>query len=562
MRTGYPLPFCLTLHKHAWRHLLLLSVFLVASGPALAADSSQIPARIETLLASGKLQEMHRPDFHLYAAALREFYAPAAYAPAWFVGTALSPEAASMIQLFRDARQKGLDPEDYDASRWDDRLQALRTSNADIAVADVALTVCTMRYVSDIRHGRINPKHLQFDLPVEQKKDNLAQFLRQQLLGAADVPTLIASIEPPFAGYRRTEEALAHYVELARADDGEKLPLPAKPVEPGQPYAGVARLERFLRLIGDLPADTAVAPTAELYAGALVDGVKRFQRRHGLDVDGRIGPATVRELNVPLADRVHQLGLALERWRWLPSEFVAPPIIVNIPDFRLRTLDASNATVMDMRVVVGAAMRTETPVFSRDMTYVVFRPYWVVPPGIMRRQIIPGIQKDRDYIAKNRYEVTTHKGEVIASGTISDDILAQLRTGKLMVRQKPGPGNALGLIKLMFPNEHYVYLHSTPATELFSRARRDFSSGCIRVEKPDELTVWVLRHNPGWTLERVRHAMLSGRDDVTVRLAQRVPVFIVYGTAIAYENGETHFYDDLYGHDRRLTEALSPMRGE
>jgi murein L,D-transpeptidase YcbB/YkuD len=131
-----------------------------------------------------------------------------------------------------------------------------------------------------------------------------------------------------------------------------------------------------------------------------------------------------------------------------------------------------------------------------------------------------------------------------------------------MVRQKPGPGNALGLIKLMFPNEHYVYLHSTPATELFSRARRDFSSGCIRVEKPDELTVWVLRHNPGWTLERVRHAMLSGRDDVTVRLAQRVPVFIVYGTAIAYENGETHFYDDLYGHDRRLTEALSPMRGE
>jgi murein L,D-transpeptidase YcbB/YkuD len=193
------------------------------------------------------------------------------------------------------------------------------------------------------------------------------------------------------------------------------------------------------------------------------------------------------------------------------------------------------------------------------MTYVVFRPYWVVPPGIMRRSIIPAVQKDRNYIASNRFEVTTPGGKVVTSGTISDEVLAQMRAGKLMVRQKPGPKNALGLVKLMFPNEHHVYLHSTPATELFSRSRRDFSAGCIRVEKPDELTAWVLRNNSGWTLDRVRQAMQSGPDDVTVRLAQRIPVFIVYGTALAYPDGEVHFYPDIYGHDSKLAEALSKL---
>ena len=247
-----------------------------------------------------------------------------------------------------------------------------------------------------------------------------------------------------------------------------------------------------------LPGDS------QTYGGPLVDAVKRFQRRHGLDDDGRLGPATIKQLNVPLQDRVLQLQLTLERWRWLPAEFSAPPIIVNIPDFRLRALDENNNVVMDMRVVVGKAMRTQTPVFTRDMTYVVLRPYWNVPPSILRSEIVPAIQRDRGYIARKNYEVTTYDGKVVTSGDISDDVLAQLRAGKLMVRQKPGPTNALGLVKLIFPNEHNVYLHSTPSQELFSRSRRDFSHGCIRVEKPAELAAWALRNNPGWTLERVQ----------------------------------------------------------
>jgi L,D-transpeptidase YcbB len=526
---------------------------------SLASFSAGQQSDIQNLVASGNLEGMRWPNFSDYRDWLQKFYEPTGFAPAWVNGSQPLPLALSLIEVFKEAGGKGLDPEDYDASRWEERIVALRGSANGPTVArfDLALTVCTMRFVSDLHIGRINPAHFKFGLSVEQKKYDLAQFLRDRIMTTSDVKAVLQEVEPPFGGYRRTEQALARYLELARTDDGEKLPDVQKPIDPAHPYAGVARLARFLRLVGDLPPDVTLTGDSQTYAGPLVDAVKLFQRRHGLDDDGRLGPATIKQLNVPLKDRVRQLQLTLERWRWLPGEFSAPPIIVNIPDFRLRALDENNKVAMDMRVVVGKALRTQTPVFSRDMSYVVLRPYWNVPPSILRSEIIPAIQRDRGYLARRRYEVATYDGKVVTSGDVSDEVLAQLRAGKLMVRQRPGPTNALGLVKLIFPNEHNVYLHSTPSQELFSRSRRDFSHGCIRVEKPAELTAWVLRNNPGWTLERVREGMQSGKDDVTVSLAKRVPVFIVYGTALAYENGEVHFSDDIYGHDASLAAALA-----
>jgi murein L,D-transpeptidase YcbB/YkuD len=514
---------------------------------------------IRNLITSGSLEGMRWPNFSDYRNWLQRFYEPTGFAPAWLQGSQPVPQALSLIEVFKDAGTKGLDPEDYDASRWEERIRALQGSASGPAVArfDVALTICTMRYVSDLRIGRINPAHFKVGLSVEQKKYDLAQFLRDRIMTASDTQAVLAGVEPPFAAYRRTELALARYSELARTDDGEKLPEVTKPIDPGQSYAGVPRLARLLRLLGDLPADATLTADAQIYGGPLVEAVKRFQRRHGLEDDGRLGPGSIKQLNVPLQQRVLQLQLTLERWRWLPAEFSAPPIIVNIPDFRLRALDENNNVAMDMRVVVGKAMRTQTPVFTRDMTYVVLRPYWNVPPSILRSEIVPAIQRDRGYIARKNYEVATYDGKVVTSGNISDEVLAQLRAGKLMVRQKPGPSNALGLVKLIFPNEHNVYLHSTPSQDLFSRSRRDFSHGCIRVEKPAELAAWALRNNPGWTLERVRQGMQSGKDDVTVNLVKRVPVFIVYGTALAYENGDVHFSDDIYGHDAELAAALA-----
>jgi L,D-transpeptidase YcbB len=517
---------------------------------------AQAPSRIQNLVSAGKLDGMQWPNFSDYRPWLQKFYEPAGFAPAWVQGTTPSPQARAMIDLFAHAWQKGLEPDDYDASRWEQRLQALQGSRGDPAAFDVALTVCTMRYVSDLHIGRINPKHLQFDLTVQAKKYDLALFVHDKLMTASDPAAAMEEVEPPFDNYRRTEDALVRYIELARSDSNEKLPAPAKPIEPGQAYAGAPRLVQFLKLVGDLPPDFQVQ-NADKYGPAIAEGVKKFQRRHGLDDDGRLGPSTVKQLSVPLTDRVSQLKLTLERWRWLPTEFSAPPIVVNIPDFRLRALDEHNKIALQMPVVVGKAMQTQTPVFTREMTFVVLRPYWNVPPGIFGRTVLPAIKRDRGYVSKKNFEVTTQDGKVVTSGEISDDVLSQLQARKLTVRQKPGPDNSLGLVKLMFPNEYSVYLHDTPQHDLFEKSKRDFSSGCVRVGKPAELAAWVLRNNPGWTLERVQQGMQSGPDNVTVTLAKRVPVFILYGTAIGYENNEVHFYDDIYGHDAKLAQALA-----
>jgi murein L,D-transpeptidase YcbB/YkuD len=191
------------------------------------------------------------------------------------------------------------------------------------------------------------------------------------------------------------------------------------------------------------------------------------------------------------------------------------------------------------------------------MRYVVFRPYWNVPPSIQRSEIVPAVEKDRDYIAKKGFEVVTQGGQVVTSGAITDEVLAQLRSGKLAVRQKPGPTNALGLVKLMFPNEYNVYLHSTPAPQLFSQTRRDFSHGCIRVEKPAELAAWVLRDKSDWSLERAQAAMKSGSDNAQVNLTSPIPVLILYGTAGVDPEGTVQFFDDIYGYDDELKQALA-----
>jgi murein L,D-transpeptidase YcbB/YkuD len=514
---------------------------------------------VREIAASGQLPELRWPDFSDYRDHLRNFYQPTDYALAWTRDGRPTPQALAIIDLLKQADSRGLDPEDYDGSRWADRLARLQKLEAagEGAIFDAALTVCVMRYISDSHIGKINPEHFKFGLSVEAKKYDLPAFLRERLVNGGDVKAELAQIGPPFAGYKRTLEALQHYLQLARQDDGEKLPVPNGPIAPGSPYDGVPRLTRLLSLLGDLPANTALPGDSKLYQGALVDAVKSFQSRHGLKPDGRLDGRTLANLNTPLSQRVGQLRLMLERWHWLPDRFTEPPIVVNIPEFRLRAYDSSQNPVLVMNVIVGKAFRHKTPVFEKDMRFVIFRPYWNVPPSIQRSEIVPAVQKDRNYIANKGFEVVTPAGQVVASGPITDEVLAQLRSGKLEVRQKPGATNALGLVKLMFPNEYNVYLHSTPAPQLFSQTRRDFSHGCIRVEKPAELAAWVLRDKPEWNVERAQAAMTTGKDNLQVNLTDPIPVLILYGTAVVDPDGRISFFDDIYGYDDELQKALA-----
>jgi murein L,D-transpeptidase YcbB/YkuD len=518
-------------------------------------------AALRTAIDSGNLAQLRWPDFSDYTKLLKEFYDSYGNSLPWVRGMQPTTQAQQAIALLLQADQKGLSAEDYDGPRWTDRLAKLKPaatqpSEADAVQFDLALTVCVMRYVSDLHIGKVNPKHFDFDFDIQSKKYDLPQFLKTDVVEAPDVAGVLAQVEPPYPGYQRTIQALHTYLQYAKDYDGTPLPATGKTIAPGDTYSGVPQLARLLRLVGDLPADANVPADAAVYQAPLVDAVKHFQARLGRTADGKITPQTLADLNVPLATRVRQMQLILERWRWLPIGLHDAPIVANIPEFRLRAYDQNFRVALTMNVVVGKAYDHNTPAFENTMQYLIFRPYWSVPYSIARAEFIPKIVRDPDYLEKKGFAVVDSRQQVVASGPVSSDVLQQLRAGKLFIRQNPGPKNSLGLVKFIFPNSYNIYMHDTPEQQFFARSRRDFSHGCIRLERPADLAVWVLRDNPGgWNIDRVRAAM-SGSATQQINLAHPIPVLIVYGTVIVTEDGTVHFYDDIYGHDATLEKVL------
>jgi murein L,D-transpeptidase YcbB/YkuD len=537
-----------------------------AQSSARVATQQLSPAGQEQLRAmvqSGNLAELRWPNFSDYTKHVTKFYDAYRYALPWVREMQPTAQAQQVIAALLDADQKGLSAEDYDGPHWKDRLAKLRPtvaqpSEADAVNFDSALTICVMRYISDLHIGKVNPKHFDFGFDVESRKYDLPDFLKTNVVAASNVGAALAQVEPPYPGYQRTIQALHTYLELAKQSDGAQLPAmagAAKVIAPGDSYAGVPQLARFLQLVGDLPANANVPADNTVYADPLVDAVRNFQARHGRTADGRIDKQTLADLNVPLNARVRQMQLTLERWRWLPREYKSAPIVANIPEFRVRAYDENLKVALSMNVVVGKAYGHTTPVFVDEMQYVVFRPYWSVPYSIAKAELLPKLAADPEYLAKKNFEVVDSRQEVVASGGVTGDVLAQLRAGKLFIREIPGPKNSLGLVKFIFPNNYNIYMHDTPAHELFEKSRRDFSHGCIRLERPADMAVWVLRNNPGWDLERVRAAM-NGTATQQVNLAKPIPVLIVYGTAIVLEDGRVEFFDDIYQQDAALDKVL------
>jgi murein L,D-transpeptidase YcbB/YkuD len=328
--------------------------------------------------------------------------------------------------------------------------------------------------------------------------------------------------------------------------------LPGRKLVSGRAWAGLPLLARRLEALGDLPAGTAVSGRFE---GALVAALQSFQERHGLQPDGVLGRATLQQLNVTPASRARQIELTLERLRWTPFLKAARMIVVNVPEFVLRAYEVHDGQVhvlLTMKVIVGKALDTRTPLFDEDMRFIEFSPYWNVPPSIARHEIVPRLRRDPGYFPRQGLEFVSGGGQVVT--TLSAAHLDAVLQGGWRIRQRPGPQNALGDIKFVFPNNDNIYLHHTPAPKLFERDRRDFSHGCIRVEAPVPLAQFVLRDEPGWTEDRIRQAMGKG-ESKTLRLTHPLPVLIAYSTVIV-KGGRLFFYPDLYGHDRLLDEAL------
>jgi Uncharacterized protein conserved in bacteria len=368
---------------------------------------------------------------------------------------------------------------------------------------------------------------------------------------------LADELRPHLQQYDKLREALARYRVLDANGSVAHLAA-AVLIRPGDPFGDAVSLHRLLVAFGDLPSNTPL-PAAR-YDDTLATGVKHFQERHGLDPDGVIGRGTLAALNVPLAQRIKQLELALERLRWLPDLDEGRYIGINIPMFRLWAWDSTrpNDSPTTMGVVVGKALNTRTPVLFDEMRYLIFRPYWNVPRSILVKELLPAMTRDTGYLQRNDMEVVGTDEDV--RSVVSAQTLEQLRQGTLRVRQRPGPKNSLGLVKFIFPNDDNVYLHGTPASHLFSQARRDFSHGCVRVEDPVALAHWVLSDQPQWARELIEETM-AGTTSMRVNLTRPVPVILFYMSAMVMPSDQAlHFAPDIYGHDVTLERALTALR--
>jgi murein L,D-transpeptidase YcbB/YkuD len=416
-----------------------------------------------------------------------------------------------------------------------------------------------LRLVSELHYGRVDPRAAGFEMPRRPHRLDVPATV-VALARTRNVAAAVAAVEPPFYHYRLLVRALAKYRALAAIPDLTRLPrLPQRALRLGDDYAGAAALRRRLAAVGDLAGGAALAPAdVDRIGPSLVAALERFQTRHGLTPDGVLGPRTFAALTTPIAHRIEQIELTLERFRWLPP-FTAPPIIVNIPQFRLFALANANdhtAGMLQMPVIVGGVYpKKRTPVFTGEVQEVVFRPYWNVPRDIVVHEILPALARHPHYLARNHFELVRGPGDDSPVVAPTRAAIAALAAGRLRVRQRPGEDNALGLVKFIFPNAHDVYMHGTPAQALFAHSRRAFSHGCIRVADPVALAGYVLRRGPGdWNAARIVAAM-HGADNVHLMLPRPIPVMIVYGTALATEAGPIDFFDDLYGQDRKL-EAL------
>jgi murein L,D-transpeptidase YcbB/YkuD len=479
-----------------------------------------------------------------------------------------SRDAREALALLTGAAGEGLDPADYDASTLEEMAAALDATQeplaSEVEAFGAALSVNMQRYLRHLHLGRIDPRAIGFRMTAPADDHDFASLL-DVALAAHRITESAAELAPPLGLYRDLRRMLARYRQLAAGRTIASMPPPGAAVHPGERYAGLHELHQRLVAFGDMPADVSGPGEDSVYGGALVEGVKRFQLRHGLQPDGVLGKGTQDALDVPLSWRVRQIELALERLRWLPDLTNERLVVVNIPMFRLWAWDSippDAAPSVGTNVIVGRALNTRTPVFDEEMRHIIFRPYWNIPTSILRHETLPALRRDPAYLDRNDMEIVSGQGDNAAPVALTEESLAGLRQGRLRVRQRPGPKNSLGLVKFVFPNDNNVYLHGTPAQQLFSRPRRDFSHGCVRVEDPVALAEWALKDQPEWTRERIVAAM-NGSATLRVNLTKPIEVILFYITAVVTpEDGTIRFADDIYRHDAELDRALTRKRPE
>jgi murein L,D-transpeptidase YcbB/YkuD len=464
--------------------------------------------------------------------------------PLWLTSDGLhEARTKALTNAILGANADGMRLNDYPIGALATAIAALKQTKTptaeQLATADVLLTASYTSLGEDLLTGQIDPRTVAQSWHVDPEEENidsaLVRNLRYEQLDKA-----LATMRPTDDDYAGLSKELQKWRVIVAKGGWQPVPAVSGNVKPGGSASPAVLTAIRTRLAaegitagtgsGD-SASAAPAASGSVYDRSLAGAVAEFQRRHSINVDSALGKETIDAMNVPASYRLGEIAANMERYRWLPRSFGQRYIFVNVPAFRLEAYD-SGQKVMEMKVIVGQEYEDKaTPVFADSMETVVFRPYWNVPPSIARKEIFP---KGSAYMAANNMETYTQGGQTA-------------------VRQRPGPKNALGFVKFLFPNDFNIYLHDTPNHELFDKDVRAFSHGCIRVEKPAELAQWVL----GWPADKVDQAMKDGPDDRGVKLPHKVPVYITYFTAYI-NNGQLYFGNDLYGRDDKLVAVVMP----
>lgn len=476
------------------------------------------------------------------ATELPRFYEARGFRPAWVDAAGLLPPADDLLTALEGADAEGLDPADYHVAR----IRALlRTRPVPLTELELLLTDAFLLYGAHLVGGRVDPVTIHPEWNAARREADLVALL-DSALATGDIGGALATLAPAHPGFRRLRDTLARY--RAIAGRGGWPVVPGRTLRPGMRDPAVPTLRARLVASGDL-AETA-SPDPARYDAALAAAVKRFQARHGLDPDGVAGLETNALLNVPVEERVRQLELGMERWRWLPRDLGHRHVRVNIAGFEAEVVEG-DSTVFATRVMVGQRYR-RTPVFSDRISYLVLNPTWTIPPNILEVDKLPLIREDPDYLSRNRIRVLAPDGREVDPGTV--DWRAVTGKTSYRLRMDPGPENPLGQVKFMFPNPYFVYLHDTPGRDLFDKGDRAFSSGCIRVERPLDLAALLLR-DAGWDRARIERAIRQPGEQ-TVPLPKPVPVHILYWTAWVEPDGAVQFRSDVYDRDAALDAAL------
>ncbi|WP_094572985.1 L,D-transpeptidase family protein [Mucilaginibacter xinganensis] len=473
------------------------------------------------------------PDFKPYTADIGDFYKRRKYSYAWFNDGVLIEQAGNLFSRVSNLQDEGV----YKSAPYQKVLDSLvynsKKEGTDVQL-ELMLTAQYFVFSKLAWNGMSSTvsKSLNWYLP--RKKVAYNEYLDSilKIKGKAAPAT-----EPVYRQYELLRNYLSKYRKLDSLDNWLPFTIKKGSVKPGDTSSVIPLVKARLYKLGDYHADTVNNNFDTLLATAL----KHFQARHGLINNGLLNTATVAELNVPLKSRIKQLLVNMERCRWLPLSLNSDYLVVNIPEFKLHVYHA-DSLLWSCNVVVGQTVH-QTTVFYGEIQYIVFSPYWNVPPSIVQKEVLPAMRKRANYLAKEHMEITGY------------------RDGLPVVRQKPGPENSLGLVKFLFPNSYNIYLHDTPSKSLFSESSRGFSHGCIRIQEPFKLATFLLKDYPAWSTAKIDQAMDSGKEQ-TVTLTKKVPVFIAYFTAFIDRDNTLNFRNDIYNHDEKLASMILSGKGD